>query len=161
MHFDASFFVAVGFVLFVLLLGYLGVHTVLAKSLDARGEAVAKELDEARRLREEAEALLASYKQKAADAQKEAEAIVSAAREEAELMAQEAAKRSEDFVARRTKQAEEKIARAEAQAANEVRAAAADAAVAAAEQVLRTQARGDAGAALVAKGIEDLKGKLH
>ena len=161
MHFDASFFVAVGFVLFVLLLCYLGVHTLIAKALDARGEAVGNELNEARRLREEAEALLASYKEMAASAEKEAETIVAAAKEKAEAMAQEAAIRSEEFVARRTKQAEEKIARAEQQATNEVRAAAANAAVSAAEAVLRNQTKGDSTADLVAKGIGELKGRLN
>ncbi|MCC2096599.1 MAG: ATP F0F1 synthase subunit B [Hyphomicrobiales bacterium] len=161
MHFDASFFVAIGFILFVLLLGYLGVHTLIGKTLDDRGAAVAAELNEAKRLREEAEALLTSYKAKAAEAEKEAADIVASAKEEAEAMAQEAAKRSEEFVARRTRQAEEKIARAEAQAASEVRTAAANAAVAAAEAVMRGQVKGDAGADLVMKGIGDLKAKLH
>ncbi len=124
MHFDASFFVAVGFVLFVLLLGYLGVHTMLGKALNDRGAAVSKELDEARRLREEAEALLASFKEKAVAAEKEAAAIVATAKEEAEAMAIEAARRSEEFVARRTKQAQDKIAMAEAQATSDVRTAA-------------------------------------
>lgn len=161
MHFDASFFVAVGFACFILLLGYLGVHTMIGKALDGRGEAVAKELDEAERLREEAEALLASFKEKASEAEKEAAEIVAAAKEEAEAMAQEAAKRSKEFVARRTRQAEEKIARAEQEAAAEVRAAATNAAIAAAESVMRGQVKGDAGADLVVKGISELKTKLH
>lgn len=161
MHFDASFFVAVGFVLFVLLLGYLGVHTMLGKALNDRGAAVAKELDEARRLREEAEALLASFKEKAIAAEKEAAAIVATAREEAEAMAIEAARRSEEFVARRTKQAQDKIAMAEAQATSDVRAAATDAAVRAAESVLRSQVKGNTASDLVMKGIGELKSRLN
>lgn len=161
MHFDASFFVAIGFVLFFLLLGYLGVHQKLAQALDARGEQVAKDLAEAKRLREEAEALLESYKGKAAEAEQEAASILATAREEAEALAQDAAKRMEEFVARRTKQAQDKIAMAETQATNDVRAAAAEAAVAAAEKVLRNQVKGDAGDDLVEKGIRDLQGKLH
>jgi len=155
MHFDSSFFVAVGFALFLLLLGYFGVHTLIAGKLDERGKRIQAELDEARKLREEAESVLASYKARAVEAQAEADAIVSQAREEAEAMAKEAAVRMEEFVARRTKQAELKIAMAEAQATNEVRAAAADAAVLAAEKVLRIQTKGEAAADLVVRGIED------
>ncbi len=157
MHFDATFFVAVGFVLFVLLLGYFGVHTTLANALDNRANTIAAELEEARRLREEAEAVLASYRQKAAAAQGEADAIIAAAREEAEALARETAARMDEFVARRTKQAEAKIGMAEAQAMNDVRAAAADAAVKAAEIVLRGQMAGDAGADMLTKGIAEVR----
>jgi len=157
MYFDATFFNAVGLALFILLLGYFGVHTIINGALDRRGQMIEKELDEARRLREEAEAVLASYTAKAAQAQAEAEAIVAQAREEAEAIAAEAAQRMEEFVARRTKQAETKIAMAEAQAANDVRAAAADAAVAAAEKVLRAQMRGDLAGELVSRSIDDVR----
>ncbi|MDB5571521.1 MAG: atpF [Hyphomicrobiales bacterium] len=157
MHFDESFFVAVGFVLFVLLLGYLGVHNTIAGALDGRAKQISDELAEARRLREEAESVLASYRTKAAEAEAEAQAIVAAAREEAEALARESADRMSEFVVRRTKQAEAKIAMAEAQAMNDVRAAAADAAVKAAEIVLRDQTRGDAASELVTRGIADLR----
>ncbi|MDP2356763.1 MAG: ATP F0F1 synthase subunit B [Beijerinckiaceae bacterium] len=160
MHFDSSFFVAVGFALFLLLLGYFGVHTLLAGKLDDRGRRIQAELDEASKLRAEAESVLASYKARAAAAEAEAEAIVAQAREEAEAMARESAIRMEEFVARRTKQAELKIAMAETQATNEVRAAAADAAVLAAEKVLRIQTRGEAAAELVVRGIEDVRKNL-
>ena len=160
MHFDASFFVAVGFGLFVLLLGYYGVHTLIAGTLDDRGRRIQAELDEASKLRAEAESVLASYKARAAAAEAEAQAIVAQAREEAEAMARESAIRMEEFVARRTKQAEMKIAMAETQATNEVRAAAADAAVLAAEKVLRIQTKGEAAAELVVRGIEDVRKNL-
>ena len=161
MHFDASFFVAIGFVLFFMLLGYMGIHQKLGGMLDARGEQVAKDLAEAKRLREEAEALLESYKGKAAEAEQEAASILATAKEEAEALAEDAAKRMDEFVARRTKQAQDKIAMAETQATNDVRTAAAEAAVSAAENVLRAQIKGDAGADLVTKGISELQGKLH
>jgi F-type H+-transporting ATPase subunit b len=160
MHFDSSFFVAVGFALFLLLLGYFGVHTFLASKLDERGKRIQAELDEARKLREEAEAVLASYKARAAEAQAEADSIVAQARDEAEALAKESAARMEEFIARRTKQAEGKIAMAEAQATNEVRAAAADAAVVIAEKVLRVQTKGDVAADLVARGIDDVRKRL-
>ncbi len=161
MHFDAEFFVAFGFVLFLLLLGYLGVHRTIANALDGRTRQIADELAEARRLREEAETVLASYKQRAADAEKDAQAIIAQAKDEADAMAQEAAQRMNEFVARRTKQAEGKIAMAEAQATHDVRAAAADAAVQAAETVLRTQTKGAAASELIVKGIGEVKAQLH
>ncbi len=160
MHFDSGFFVAVGFSLFVLLLAYLGVHKIIVGALDKRGQMISDELEEARRLREEAEAVLASYKARAAQAQAEADAIVAQARDEAEALAREIATRMEEFVARRTKQAEAKIAMAEAQATNDVRAAAADAAVLAAEKVLRAQVKGDVAADLVGRDIANVRVNL-
>ena len=100
------------------------------------------ELDEARRLKEEAQALLAQYQRKQREAEQEAAAIIAGAKAEAERLASEAKAKIEDFVARRTKMAETKIAQAEAQALADVRAAAADAAVAAAERVLRRHGQG-------------------
>ena len=97
---------------------------------------IKSELDEARRLREEAQALLAEFERKGREAETEAEAIIASAKAEAERLAAEAKTRMEDFVARRTKMAEEKIVQAEAQALADVRSAAADAAVAAAEKIL-------------------------
>ena len=157
MHFDAEFFVAAGFAVFLMLLGYLGVHRKATGALDERIKKVEDELAEARRLRVEAEAVLASYKKKAADAEAEAAAIVTQAKAEAENIARETAARMADFVTRRQKQAEAKIALAEAQAIADVRAAAAETAVRAAESVIRQQTTGAAAADLVGKGIQDLK----
>ena len=159
--FNDAFFVALGFVLFVALLGYLGAHRTLTKTLDDRGARIQTELDEAQRLRAEAAAVLASFEARRAEAEAEAQAIVTQARAEAESLAQEAAQRMSEFVARRTKQAEGKIAAAEAQATSDVRAAAADAAVKAAEIVLTAQVRGSMGEDMVAKGIADLKALTH
>ncbi len=156
MHFDAEFFVALGFVIFVLLLGYMGVHKKITEALDGRIRKIEGELAEANRLRIEAEGILASYQSKAAAAEKEAAAIVAQARAEAEALAKETAERMADFVERRKKQAESKIALAEAQATAEVRAAAADAAVKAAETVIRSQVSGAAGQDLIQKGIGDI-----
>lgn len=161
MHFDAEFFVALGFFCFLGVLGYFGVHSMIAGALDGRAKQIAAELAEAKRLREEAESVLASYKHKAAEAEKEAQSIVAQAREEAEAMAKEAAARMDEFVARRTKQAETKIAMAEAQASSDVRAAAAEAAVRAAESVLKVEAKGQLAGELIAKGIGDIKARLH
>ncbi len=154
---DPGHFVALGFVLFIVLLGYLGVHKTITSALDGRISGIEKELAEAKRLREEAEAVLASYKKKASEAEAEAQAIVNQARAEAEAVAKETAERMADFVERRRKQAEAKIAMAEAQAAADVRAAAADAAVKAAETVIRSQVSNGAGAGFVTQGIADVK----
>src|ERR1700743_20160 len=115
--------VALGFLLFLCLLVYLGVHRKVTDSLDQRQARIKGELDEARRLKEEAQALLAEFQRKGREAEQEAEAIVAGAKAEAERIAGEAKARMEDFVARRTKMAEEKITQAEAQAVADVRCA--------------------------------------
>ena len=160
MQFDAEFFVLLGFLVFVGLLIYVGAHRVVINALDARGEAIAAELAQASKLRDEATALLASFEQKSAEAEANAAAIVAEARAQAEQLNLEAAERLKEFVARRTKQAEVKIALAEAQAAAEVRAAAADHAAKAAEVVLADQMKGSAGADLVAHEIGEIRRRL-
>ncbi|HEX4765291.1 MAG TPA: ATP F0F1 synthase subunit B [Lichenihabitans sp.] len=161
MHFDAEFYVAVGFLIFILLLGYLGVHKTLTAALDSRATRIRAELAEAKRLRDEAAEVLDTFKRRAAAAESEAAAIVAQARREAEMMAQETAARMADFVARRTKQAEAKIAMAETQAASDVRAAAADVAVKAAEFVFRTDPQGTGVKDLIGREIDRLKARLH
>jgi len=153
--------VAVAFVIFLAVLAKLGVHRMILGVLDARAARIKAELDEAARVREEAQALLAEYRRKRAEADREADAILVAAREEAERLAAEAKAKVEEFVARRTKMAETKIAQAEAQAVADVRAAAAEAAVGAAERILAETTKGKVGENLVAQGIQDLKGKLN
>jgi F-type H+-transporting ATPase subunit b len=142
-------------------MGWAGIHRTVGKSLDDRATRIKAELEEARRLRNEAAALLAEYQRKRQDAEGEAQEIVSGAKAEAERLAIEAKARIEEFVARRTKMAETKIAQAEAQAAADVRAAAAEAAVAAAEKILRQETKGDLAGRLIARGIEDVGKKLN
>ncbi len=158
---DPSFWVAIAFVIFVGLLAYLGVHRQVTKALDSRAERIKSELDEARRLKEEAMALLQEYQRKREAAEGEAQSIVTEARAEADRMTLEAKAKADEFVTRRTRMAEQKIAQAEAQAVADVRAAAADAAVAAAEKILTQQAKGDIAAELIAKGVEDVRKKLN
>ncbi|MGD0632685.1 MAG: ATP F0F1 synthase subunit B [Beijerinckiaceae bacterium] len=154
---NAEFWVATGFVLFVGLVGYLGVHTKLAAALDTRATRIREELAEAERLKKEAADVLASFATKRAEAEREAAAIVDQARAEAELIAKDAQDRLADFVKRRTAQAEAKIATAETQALAQVRAAAADAAAAAAEIVLKSDIKGPLGDDLLARSIGDVK----
>jgi len=159
--FEAEFWVAVAFLLFVLLLFYVGVHQKLIEMIDQRSARIRAELDEASRLREEAATLLAEYKRRQSDAENEAQAIVAEARADAERAAAESHAKMEDFVARRTKMAQTKIDQAEAQALADVRAAAAEAAVAAAEKILTGAAKGKVAEDLIARGIEDVKAKLN
>jgi F-type H+-transporting ATPase subunit b len=158
---EAEFWVALGFLVFLGLMGYVGVHRQIAKSLDERAARIKAELDEARKLKDEAAALLADYQRKRGEAEHEAADIIAGAKVEAERLAAEANAKVEEFVARRTKMAETKIAQAEAQAAADVRAAAAEAAVAAAEKILAQQAKGELAGTLIAKGIEDVRNKLN
>ena len=158
---EAEVWVTLGFLVFLGIMGYAGVHRTIGKALDDRSARIKAELDEARKLRDDAAALLAEYQQKRQQAEGEAQEIVAGAKAEADRLAIEAKARIEEFVARRTRMAETKIAQAEAQAAADVRAAAADAAVAAAEKILRQEAKGELAGRLVARGIDDVGKKLN
>jgi F-type H+-transporting ATPase subunit b len=158
---EAEAWVAIAFVLFLGLLGYLGAHRRVIDGIDARQARIKAELDEAVRLRQEAQALLAEFERKGREAEGEAASIIAGAKAEAERLAAEAKVRMEDFVLRRTKMAETKIAQAEAQALADVRAAAADSAVAAAEKILTAAAKGKVAEDLLAQGIEDVRKKFN
>jgi F-type H+-transporting ATPase subunit b len=157
----AEFWVAIAFGVFVLILFYFKVPSHIAKLLDDRAEVIRKELDAARRLREEAQNLLTDYQNKHRNVGQEAEAILELARREAEAFAQETRVSLKDTLERRTQQAEDKIARAEAQAVDDVRAAAIELAVAAAEKILREKAAGAGGGSLIDQSIRELKGRLN
>ena len=154
--FDAEFWVAISFVIFVGVLIYFRVQKLAVDAIDDRRARIEAELAEARRLREEAQALLAQYQRKQREAEREAADIIAGAQAEAIRLAVEAKAKMEDVLARRTKMAETKIAQAEAQAVADVRAAAAAAAVAAAEKILKETVHGKVADGLIAKGIEDL-----
>ena len=158
---DAEFWVAVAFVAFLGVLVYFGAHEMMAKYIDQRRDRIKGELDEALRLKEEAQALLAQYQRKQREAEQEAAAIIAGATAEAERMVAEAKAKMEEFIARRSKMAEAKIAQAEAQALADVRAAAAEAAVSAAETILSQTVKGDVADRLIVKGIDDVKSKLN
>jgi F-type H+-transporting ATPase subunit b len=158
---DAEFWVAASFVIFLGIVWWMGGFGAFTQGLDSRGKRIQAELDEARRLREDAARVLEDYKRRQAEAEREAEAIVAGAREDAERIAREGHQRVEDFVARRTAAAETKIAQAEAQAAADVRAAAAEAAVRISETVLRDQLKGERADAFLAKSLSEVRGKLQ
>jgi F-type H+-transporting ATPase subunit b len=161
MYSEPEFWVAVAFVILMGVFAYLGVHRTVLKTLDHRSERIKAELDDARRLKEEAAKLLAEYKARRASAEREAQDIIASAKAEAERIAAEAKTKMEDFVARRTKTAEGKIALAEAQALADVRAAAADAAVTAASSILTQTVKGPVADDLLAKGITEVREKLN
>ena len=161
MTFEAEFWVAVSFVLFLLILAKFGVHRKVLGALDERRAGIKADLDEAQRLREEAKAMLADAERKRQAAQQEAEGIIEGARAEAERLAGEAKQKVEEFLARRTKMAENKIAQAEAQALADVRAAAAEAATGAAERILAQTAKGKVAEDLIQRGLDDVRKKLN
>ena len=153
--------VAIAFIALMALFAWLGVHRTVLTALDHRAQRIKAELDDAKRLKDEAAKLLADYQARRASAEREAQEIVTNAKAEAERIAAEARTRMEDFVARRTKTAENKIALAEAQALADVRAAAAEAAVAAASTVLSQSVKGSVADDLLTKGIAEVKAKLN
>jgi F-type H+-transporting ATPase subunit b len=159
--FEPEFWVAVSFFLFVGLVLYLGVHKKIAAALDARAALIAKELDEARRLRDEAEKVLADYKRKQGEAVAETKNIVDLAVREAEALAAETRKSVKEHFDRRMKLAEDKIARAEQDAVREVRSVAVDAAVAAAQNLIAKNLTADRAGKLVSESIDTLKSKLN
>ena len=161
MLFEPETWVAVAFVILMALFAYLGIHRTVLTALDKRADRIKAELDDARRLKEEAAKLLADYKSKRTSAEREAEEIIANAKAEAERIASEAKAKMEDFVARRTKTAEGKIALAEAQAVADVRAAAANAAVTAATTILSQSVKGSVADDLLAKGIAEVRAKLN
>jgi len=158
--YEAETWVAVAFVVFLLLVWRAGAHRSILASIDERGTKVSQELEEARRLKSEAQALLTEYQRKQREAEAEAAAIIAQAKTEAQEIAAEAKTRMEDFVTRRTKMAEVKIAQAEVQALADVRAAAADAAVRASEKILSETVKGKVADDLISAAIRDVKTRL-
>ena len=165
MHFtadlgDPTTWVFIAVVIFLLSLLYFGIHKKIAGALDVRADAIRNELDQARRLREEAQALLASYQRKQKEAEAQAEEIVKQARSDAENMASQARKDLAERLERRAAQAEAKIANAEAQALGEVKAKAADLAMDAAENILRTKMSAAEKSKFIQDGIKQMGATL-
>lgn len=161
MHFDATFFAFVGLVLFLALIVYLKVPGMMAKSLDARADKIRDELAEAKRLREEAQHVLAEYQRKRKEAEAEAASIVAAAEREAAALTAEAKQKTEEFVARRNALSEQKIKQAETDAVNAVRSAAVDLAIAAAEAVLVKKADAGVQDNLFKGAVNEVKARLN
>ena len=161
MHLDASFFTLVALIIFLGIVAYAGGFKAIGAGLDSRAERIRNDLDHAAKLRKEAEALLAEYKQKRIDAEKEAASIVAAAKADAEEYAAETRRKLSESLERRTKQAEQKIAQAEAAAIKDVRNAATELAIAAAQNMVAQAAKGARGDELIASSIQAVKSRLN
>lgn len=157
---DPTFWVAIAFVIFVALT-FKPLKNAMMGGLDKKIETIKAQVDEAARLREEAQSLLAEYERKQAKGAKHAEEIVAAARKEAE----EAKTRSEadlkEALIRQEKSSLQKIEQAEEKAIQEVRSMAVDLAIAAATKLISERVDGKDGDALIEKAIDELPNKLH
>lgn len=159
--YDSNVVVTVSFVIFFVILGYYGVHRLILDQLDKRAARIKGELDEARRLREEAQATFAEFERKQKEVEAQAEDIVEHARTEARESAEKAKAEVSESIARRLRAADEQIAMAEANAVREVRDKAVSVAVAAAGQVIAERMGDDKAAALIDDGIEQVGQRLH
>ena len=157
---DPAFWTALAFVIFVVVM-FRPLKKALLAGLDSRIEQIRKEVEEAQRLREEAQTLLASYQRKQREAAQEAEKIVKQAKEDAANHRAEAEKALEELLKRQEALAVDKIAQAEAAAVQEVREIAVDLAIAATEKILAEKVRGDLSDRLVDKAIGELPQKLQ
>jgi len=140
---DPALWVAVAFFGFVAILLWKKVPAVLASTLDDRADQIRSELDEAKKLREDAQIVLADYQRKQREAETEAEEIIRQAQKEAEILASETEQKLAEQLERRTRQAEEKIKRAEQQAVSDVQRTAAQLSITAAKNILRNNGSGD------------------
>lgn len=157
---DNTTWAFVGLILFFVVLGYYGVFGKVGRMLDKRGEEVTAELDAAKLLRREAEALLAEYQQKRAAAEKDAAEIIAHAEAEAKRMTADAEVALKELIEHRTRTVEAKIAHAEAAAVAEVRAVAIDMAIAASKRLLKEKVQGEVAADLISKGVDEVKARF-
>ena len=157
---DPTFWVAVAFVVFVVLV-FKPIKGALIGGLDTKIAEIRQEVEEAEKLREEAQSLLANYQRQQRQAIQDAEAIVAHAKEEAERHRAEADEAMKDMVRRQEEQAREKIAQAEAAAIQEVRSMSIELAMAAAEKLLADRLAGEEGSHLIDNSIEDISRKLQ
>jgi F-type H+-transporting ATPase subunit b len=158
---DAHFWVGVALVIFVAILVWAKAPAFAARAIDARAAKVRSQLDEANRLREEAEGLLAEIRAQREHSDKLAQEVLANAKEEAERMQAESQARLAEQIERRGQLAERRIATAEAQAAAEVKAAAAELAAELAEKVLQARLAGAKSDPLVDQAIGQISEKLQ
>ncbi len=158
---DPALYVLIAFAVVIGIFARAGIHKLIVGGLDKRARKIADEINEARKLREEAQELLASYQRRQREAEEEAAAIIEAAKKDAVRLAEEARQKIADQTERRTRAAEDKIARAEAQAISEVRGQTADLAIEAARAIIRERMDGGAQAAFIDREIAGLRDKLN
>lgn len=158
---NTDFVVLLAFIAFFGVLFYFKVPSLLSGLLDKRAEGIKSELDEARKLREDAQTLLASFERKQAEVQAQADRIVAGAKEEAAAAAEQAKEELKISIARRLQAAEDKIASAEASAVKEVRDQAVSVAVSAASDVVVAQMNAAQANSLIDEAIAEVGAKLH
>jgi len=158
---NTNFIVTLGFILFILVLFYFKVPGMIGKMLVQRAEGIKNELDEARALRDEAQAILASYERKQKEVQEQADRIVEAARKDAEAAAAQAKEDLAKSVARRLAAAEDQITSAQSAAERDVRDAAVSIAINAARDVIAKQLTAAEANKLIDAAISDVETKLH
>jgi F-type H+-transporting ATPase subunit b len=158
---DATGWVSVAMIILLAIIVWKKVPQAIGRLLDARIARARADLDEARRLRSEAEALLADYSRKQAEASRDAEAILAGARNEAEMLVADAGRQAEALIARRTRMAEDRIAAAERAAADELRARAATLATEAARRLIIEQSDAATQTKLADRAIAELDGRLN
>ena len=158
---DPETWVAIAFIIFVGVVLYYKLPGTIAAALDQRSAAIARELEEARKLRAEAEALLADYKQRAENAHVEAEEILAQAEREAAAYAKEAREAFDEMISRRLNVAEQKIKLEEEKARKQIRAQAAELAVSAAEQLIEQKMSGTVAENTITASLDRIKKRLH
>lgn len=158
---DATAWVSVAMLILIGIMIWKRVPQLIGRSLDAKVAQVKAELEEAERLRAEAEALLADYQRRQAEASRDAETIVAHARTEAAQLVEDARRQAEELVGRRTRIAEDRIAAAERAAADELRARAATLSVEAARRLIAQQSDAAVQARLTDQAISELDRRLH
>ena len=158
---NTDFVVLLGFLAFIAVIFYFKVPAMLGGLLDKRATDIRDEINEAKALREEAQALLASYERKQKEVQDQADRIVAAAKKDASLAAEQAKENLAASITRRLAAAEDQIASAQAGAVKEVRDAAVTVAIAAANDVIAKQMTAKDGAALIDDAIGEVSAKLH
>ncbi|OUD10268.1 ATP F0F1 synthase subunit B [Marivivens niveibacter] len=158
---NSDLIVTLAFLLFVGVLVYFKVPGKIGEMLDGRADSISKELNEAKAIREEAQALLASYERKQQEVQEQSARIVATAKEEAEKAAAQAKLDIAESVQRRLTAAQEQIANAEASAVREVRDSAINVAVSAARDVVAKQMTAASANKLIDDAIATVDAKLH
>lgn len=158
---NTDFVVLLAFLLFIAVLFYFKVPSLLIGMLDKRAQGISSELEEARALREEAQTLLASYERKQKEVQDQAERIVAQAKEEAEIAAEQAKADLAKSIERRMAAAQDQIASAQSAAVKEVRDRAAQIAIGAANDVIGKQMTAAKANELIESAIAEVDAKLH
>jgi F-type H+-transporting ATPase subunit b len=158
---ETDFWEWLGLIVVIAIFFWKGAHVFIGQALDRRADAISKELESVKRLREEAEMVLIRYREQAKGAASEAASILNETRAETERFTSEARAQMQAQIERRARQAQERIAQAEANAMAEIRALAADAAVSAAEKLIAARLGDDKTAALISASIRELPAKLN